>query len=120
MSERFSGKIAIVTGGATGIGKAIARRMGKEGALVALFDVNEKALQTTVEEYKKQGIKVKGYQVDISNETQVAEAIALVEKEWSKIDVLVNAPENLPEAIPVSRTKAVSFKSWFQAGETAK
>ena len=91
MNKRFSNKIAIITGGADGIGKGIAGRLGKEGAAIALFDLNRDQLEKTVEEFEKNGIKVKGYIVDISNEAQVSEAVSQVEKEWQRIDILVNS-----------------------------
>jgi 2-dehydro-3-deoxy-L-rhamnonate dehydrogenase (NAD+) len=91
MHKRFSNKIAIITGGAGGIGRAVAGRLGKEGAAVALFDSNKELLQKTVGEFEKSDIKVKGYLVDISDETQVSEAVSRVEKEWEKIDILVNS-----------------------------
>jgi NADP-dependent 3-hydroxy acid dehydrogenase YdfG len=53
MKKRFNKKIAVVSGAATGIGKAIACRLGNEGAAIALFDVNKKLLQATVLELKK-------------------------------------------------------------------
>ncbi len=91
MKKRFSNKIAIITGGAEGIGKAIAYRMGKEGATLALFDLNKVLLHKTVEEFEKNGIKVKGYLIDISNEPQVSEAVSQIEREWQRIDILVNS-----------------------------
>jgi 2-dehydro-3-deoxy-L-rhamnonate dehydrogenase (NAD+) len=91
MHKRFSNKIAIITGGAGGIGRAVAGRLGKEGAAIALFDSNKELLQKTVEEFEKSDIKVKGYLVDISDEMQVSEAVSRVEKEWEKIDILVNS-----------------------------
>ncbi|HEX9503408.1 MAG TPA: SDR family NAD(P)-dependent oxidoreductase, partial [Patescibacteria group bacterium] len=91
MNERFSNKIAIITGGAEGIGKAVAFRLGKEGARVALFDLNRSLLQKTVEEFEKNDIKAKGFPTDISNEAQVADAISQVEKEWGSIDILINS-----------------------------
>ena len=91
MNKRFSNKIAIITGSADGIGKAVAYRLGKEGAALALFDLNKGLLQKTVEEFEKYGIKVRGYHIDISNENQVLEAVSQVEKEWQRIDILVNS-----------------------------
>lgn len=91
MNTRFSNKIAIISGAATGIGKAIACRLGKEGASVALFDINKTLLQNTVLEFKKNGIESKGYLMDISDEKQVCKAISQVEKDFLKIDILVNS-----------------------------
>lgn len=91
IKERFQNKVAVVTGSADGIGKAVACRLGKEGATLALFDINKELLQATVEEFKDLGIQVKGYGVDVSCESQVSEAILQVEQEWDRIDILVNA-----------------------------
>lgn len=91
INERFNNKIAIITGGADGIGKGVACRLGKEGAKVALFDINDNLLQKTIEEFNELGIAAKGYVVDVSCETQVSDAINRVEKEYNKIDILVNA-----------------------------
>ena len=91
MNKRFSNKIAIITGSAEGIGKAVAYRLGKEGAILALFDLNKGLLQKTVKEFEKNGIKAKGYPLDISNETEVSKSVSQVEKEWQKIDILINS-----------------------------
>lgn len=91
ISERFNNKIAIITGSADGIGKGVAYRLGKEGAALALFDINQALLKRTVEEFEMSGIKVKGYVVDVSNPSQVSEAVLQVEKEWKKIDILIHA-----------------------------
>lgn len=91
MSERFKDKIAVVTGRADGIGKGVACRLGKEGAALALFDINEELLNDAVAELKNNGIPAKGYVVDISSEAQVIKAIQQVEQDWRRIDILVNA-----------------------------
>ena len=89
--ERFRDKIAIITGSARGIGKAVAERLGREGATLALFDVNQAKLAETVAEFQELGIRVSDTVVDISDEAAVHAAIKAVEKEYNKIDILVNA-----------------------------
>ncbi len=91
MNKRFNNKIAIITGGANGIGKAVAHRLGKEGATVVLFDRNPDLLESTIKKFEMDGIKAEAYLTDISDEVQVSEAIAKVEKKWQRIDILVNA-----------------------------
>ena len=91
INERFKNKVAVVTGSATGIGRAVALRLGKEGAVLALFDMDNESLQETIEQFKEMGIRAKGYMVDISDETEVAQAVQDVESEFEKIDILVNA-----------------------------
>ncbi|WP_372936835.1 SDR family NAD(P)-dependent oxidoreductase, partial [Mariniphaga sediminis] len=56
--ERFKEKIALVTGAAVGIGKAVAHRLGKEGATVLLFDYNNAKLEETAKEFQEAGILV--------------------------------------------------------------
>lgn len=88
---RFNGKVAIVTGSAGGIGKAVAFRLGQEGASVALFDYNEIFLQETVREFEQHGIKAREYVVNIAREQDVASAVTRVEEEFGQIDILVNS-----------------------------
>jgi len=89
--DRFRDKVAIITGGADSIGKGVACRLGKEGARLAIFDINEKLLEQTVAEFQSMGVQARGYSLDISLESQVSAAIQSVEKEWKKIDILINA-----------------------------
>jgi 2-dehydro-3-deoxy-L-rhamnonate dehydrogenase (NAD+) len=91
MNNRFSSKVAIITGGASGIGKAVALRLGKEGAAIALFDSNEALLRTAVQELRVLNILTNGYLSDISDEKQVSESIAKVQHEFGRIDILINS-----------------------------
>lgn len=107
MIKRFTNKIAVISGGATGIGKAIACRLGKEGATVALLDINKAQLADTVKEFAKNSIKAKGYVTDISNEPHVSKTIFQVEKDWKKIDILINSAG----IVGPTSTKITSFSS---------
>ncbi|MEZ4995355.1 MAG: SDR family NAD(P)-dependent oxidoreductase [Saprospiraceae bacterium] len=89
--DRFRGQVAIITGGAGGIGKGIADRIACEGGTVALFDTNQALLEQTTAEFKKKGYEVAGYAVDISSEEEVREAFRQVEATYEKIDIMVNA-----------------------------
>jgi 3-oxoacyl-[acyl-carrier protein] reductase len=91
IKERFDNKVAIITGSADGIGKGVACRLAKEGATVALFDINSDLLQKTVGEFHNEGLRARGYVVDISSESQVSGAVANLEQEFGRIDILVNA-----------------------------
>ena len=91
IGEQFKDKIAIITGGANGIGRGIAQRMGKEGATVILFDRNQGRLKRTIEEFEKNGIKVYGYKLDVSSSSQVSQAVTKVEKRWGRIDILIHS-----------------------------
>lgn len=91
MSKRFDNKIAVITGAADGIGKAVAFRLAQEGAVVALLDINEELLKKTMNDLGKEGIVGDPYFVDVSDEVQVSEAIAKVLSKWQRIDILVHA-----------------------------
>ena len=90
MGTAFEGKTAFVTGGSRGIGRQIAERFAKEGANVAIIDVNEEALQTAEQEMKEQGYSVYTKNASVTDKEQVEEAMKEVFEKFGSIDVLVN------------------------------
>ena len=88
--QRFSGKVAVVTGGGGGIGGATCQRFAQEGALVAVFDMNLEAASRVAEGIVAAGGNAKAFKCDITKRTEVDEAIAAVEAELGPIQVLVN------------------------------
>jgi NAD(P)-dependent dehydrogenase (short-subunit alcohol dehydrogenase family) len=90
-SDRFKGQVAIVTGGADGLGKAIAQRLGAEGASIALFDRNAVLLEQTAQNLAALNIPVRFYSVDISQEEQVKQAVEQTVADFGKIDVVVHS-----------------------------
>jgi NAD(P)-dependent dehydrogenase (short-subunit alcohol dehydrogenase family) len=91
MSNRFTNQVAIVTGGAEGIGKGIAKRLASEGATVILFDKNAALLERTIDECTNQGYKVSGHAVDISQENAVEEAVRTVGETFGQLHIMVNS-----------------------------
>lgn len=89
-NNRFQNQVAIITGGADGLGKSIALQLGLEGASIALFDRNLSLLNTTIEFLQLKGINAKSYTVDVSKEADIVEAMDQVEKDFQKIDVMVH------------------------------
>lgn len=87
----LNGKVAVVTGAARGIGKAIALKYASEGADVAITDlvINE-AAEETVKELEAFGVKVKAYASNAADFTQTQEVISEIHKEFGHIDILVN------------------------------
>ncbi|NLJ86073.1 MAG: 3-oxoacyl-[acyl-carrier-protein] reductase [Firmicutes bacterium] len=85
---RLANKVAIVTGGARGIGQAIALRLAKEGAHIAICDVQPST--DTVALIEEHGQAALALKVDITKESQVKEAVDEIMAKWGRIDVLVN------------------------------
>jgi 2-hydroxycyclohexanecarboxyl-CoA dehydrogenase len=83
-------KTAIITGGAVGIGKAIATRLARDGANIAILDVSYDKAAETVEELEAGGTKAMAVQCDITNYQQTKEAVAAVQRTMGSIDILVN------------------------------
>lgn len=88
--KRVEGKVAIVTGGALGIGRAACLELAKEGAKVAVTDIVDAEGQKVVDEIKGLGGTAKYWHVDTANEDEVCQAFVEIAKELGSIDVLVN------------------------------
>lgn len=86
----LTGKTAMVTGAARGIGQAIAKKLAAEGCDMALCDVKAEWLAETVGIIEGLGRKVKCFEVDVSNSAAVDAAVDGAVKEFGKIDILVN------------------------------
>jgi 3-oxoacyl-[acyl-carrier protein] reductase len=89
VSKRLEGKVAIVTGGAQGIGFATVRKFLDEGAAVALCDVRKEGVDRAVEGLAARG-SVSGHVVDVTRRDQVDAMVASVKNRHGRIDVLVN------------------------------
>jgi NAD(P)-dependent dehydrogenase (short-subunit alcohol dehydrogenase family) len=87
--NRFAGQIALVVGGAQGIGKAIAVRLAQEGASVAIADVDRKMMRATEREISDQGGNASTLACDIRNESLVNAMVAKVIRQHGRIDVLM-------------------------------
>jgi NADP-dependent 3-hydroxy acid dehydrogenase YdfG len=80
MSE-VKGKVALVTGGAMGMGRAVSERLLRDGARVVLWDLKEDTLKNTAEEMKKSWPDVYTYVIDITDRQRVYETAARVKQE---------------------------------------
>ena len=87
---RVEGKVAIVTGGASGLGRSTCILLAKEGAKVAVTDVVDSAGNEVVSEIKSIGGVARYWHIDVSNEKEVEQAFADIYKKFGKINVLVN------------------------------
>jgi 3-oxoacyl-[acyl-carrier protein] reductase len=83
-------KVALITGGARGIGKAVALAYAREGARLAICVRTESEINTTVQEIQRLKADAKGWSCDVSIEDSVKVLSAMLSKEFGGIDVLVN------------------------------
>ena len=90
MSREFEGKVAFVTGAAGGIGFATARAFAESGAAVVITDVNENAAKAAADALTNAGHKALGLRCDVSDEAQVATAIAETVSAFGRLDAAYN------------------------------
>ncbi len=87
---RLNGKVALITGGARGIGQAIAMTFAKEGADIVVADVNLEIAQKTASEIEGLGRKALALEIDVTNYGLVEEGINKILDKMGKVDILVN------------------------------
>jgi 3-oxoacyl-[acyl-carrier protein] reductase len=83
-------KTVVVTGGARGIGKAIANAFADKGARLALLDLNPTDLDATRAEFASRGVEVSGHALNVAREAEVVDAFDAIVAEHGRLDVLVN------------------------------
>jgi gluconate 5-dehydrogenase len=110
-ADKFSlkGKVALVTGASYGIGFAIAEALGEAGATIVFNDIKQELIDEGLKSYKAAGITAHGYQCDVTNEPQVQEMIAKIEKEVGVVDILVNNA-GIIKRIPMHEMSAADFR----------
>lgn len=86
----LEGKVALITGASYGIGFGIATAYAQAGATIVFNDIKQELVDKGIAAYKELGIKAYGYVADVTNEDQVNELVAKIEKEVGTIDILVN------------------------------
>jgi NAD(P)-dependent dehydrogenase (short-subunit alcohol dehydrogenase family) len=91
MMERVKGKVAIVTGGASGIGEASAKLLAAEGAKVAVGDIDDAQGARVVAEIVKAGGTAAFWHLNVTNEKEVESALAEIVKKYQKLDIVVNS-----------------------------
>jgi 3-hydroxybutyrate dehydrogenase len=87
---RLADKVAVITGAASGIGKEIALVFAREGAKIAIADLNQAAADATAKEFDPSGKRAIGVAMDVADEAQVEAGIAQVVKTFGALDILVS------------------------------
>lgn len=105
---KLNGKVALVTGGARGIGAAIALGMASEGATVALTDIDQVALEATANQIREEGWGCIAMLHDVSNPASWTTVIAEAERQLGALDVLVNNAGIL-EVRSIAQTSLADF-----------
>jgi 3-oxoacyl-[acyl-carrier protein] reductase len=110
-------KTVVITGGGRGIGRAVAERLGRDGARVALLDVNSADLETTRAALEGKGVMARGYEVNVAVEDQVVATMDQIMSDFGRIDVMVNNAGILRDAMLVKAkdgaiTGKMSLAQW--------
>ena len=90
MNKQFSGKVALVTGAASGMGLAATHAFAAEGASIIMMDWDEKAVERAAEDVRKHGTKVQSIKCDVANEDEVRVAFETVIPQFGRLDAAFN------------------------------
>jgi NAD(P)-dependent dehydrogenase (short-subunit alcohol dehydrogenase family) len=88
--DRLKDKVAIVTGGAAGLGRAIAVRMAEQGASVAIVDVQDENGKALAAELRGRDLDARYWRCDVAKESEVADTVKAVVGQFGRLDILVN------------------------------
>ena len=105
----LEGKVAWITGASYGIGFAIAKALHRAGAAIVFNDIGQEQVDRGLEAYKAEGIPVRGYVCDVTNEDAVKTTAAQIEKDAGVVDILVNNA-GIIKRIPMTEMSAAEFR----------
>ena len=88
--KRLQNKIAVITGGASGIGKAVSLKFAKEGATVIIWDINKEKCEETLAELKSKGYKCDAFVLDTTDKDETERIAKIVASTYGRIDILIN------------------------------
>ena len=116
---RLEGKVAIVTGGGQGIGKGIALAMAKQGAKVAIAELNPKTCEEAAKEIRQLGKEALGIVCNVGDNEQVKRMVKEVVTKFHTVDILVNNAQSFHETGPVEKMQDQDFDLALQTGVKA-
>ena len=108
--HQLRGKTALVTGAASGIGRAIALRLAAEGVDLFLVDINEIGLRNVADEARQAGVEAIGRRCDVAEPREISAAVAEILSRWGGVDLLVNNAG----ITYYGRTEQMSAEHWDQ------
>jgi 2-hydroxycyclohexanecarboxyl-CoA dehydrogenase len=113
-ASRLKNRVALVTGAAQGIGRAIAHRLAAEGARVAIGDVQTEVASRTAEEIRRAGFEARAFSLDVTSLDQLTAAADAIERELGPIDILVNNAgwdrvEPFVDSVPATWDKVIAI-----------
>lgn len=124
--KRLEGRVALVTGGARGIGRAICEKLASEGAKIAMVDIMLDVAEKTAEEFKAQGFEAMAIQANVAVPEDADKAIAAVVEKYGKLDILVNNAGITKDTLMLKMTEkewdavlAVNLKGTFNFTKAA-
>jgi len=88
--ERFKNRVAVITGGAQGIGEAIAKKLSSEGGTIAILDIQHEKAQLVANNLNSEGANAIALRMDITDSMNVRHAVQDVEGRLGKVDILIN------------------------------
>lgn len=109
MARQFENQIVLVTGGATGIGRATALEFAREGAKVAVADSASKEGRQTVEQIEATGATARFFRVDVSKTAEVERLIQEVVGTWDRLDVVFNNAGTVGKSAAITETPEADF-----------
>ncbi len=113
VGRELTGQVAFVTGGAAGIGLAIARKLGTRGARLTLFDRDSAAVATAAEELRSQGVEARAQAVDVADAASVEASFQEAVEACGRVDILVNNAGITRDGLLIRMTRrAVGPGAW--------
>jgi 2-keto-3-deoxy-L-fuconate dehydrogenase len=91
MAFNLSGKVALITGAGSGIGRAIAIRLAEQGAHVHLLDLNEAAINSVAAEINSQNLKATAHACNVASQAEAKSIIQQIANQYNHIDILINS-----------------------------
>lgn len=112
----LSGKVALVTGAARGIGRGEAKALAKEGAAVVVIDILADAAADTVREIESFGGRAMAVACDVSEQDQVRRAVAAAVEAFGSVDILVNNAQVIPNPTPLEAYTFEQLRDSVESG----